>query len=114
MGLSKYDQHELKHLLDKFRLLQLLIFNELFAGGVLDFFEDLGAQNELEGGIDNGINVFGVFLLAAVVQEYVDDFEAKELEAEETGTSKGWGLSLLSADQPVDQGDQVVESVCEN
>lgn len=43
MRLAQNDEQELKHLLDELRLLQLLVFDQLLAGYVLYFLEDLGA-----------------------------------------------------------------------
>ena len=81
---------------------------------MLDFFEDLGAENELEGGVNDGVDVIGVVLLATVVEKDVDNFEAEELEVKEVGVSGGGGLFFLPANDPVDKGNEVVEPVGHN
>jgi hypothetical protein len=111
VGLSQYDQQELQHFLDELGLLQLFILGELFASSILDFLEDLGAQNELEGSVDDRVDIFCVLFLTTVVEEDVDNLEAKKLEVEEMGVfGSGWLFFLLS-DNPVDQGNQVIEPV---
>lgn len=109
MRLSQNDQHEFQHFLYKFRLLKLLIFEELLACGVFDFFEDLGAEDQLQGGVDDGVDIVCILFLAAVVEEYVDDFEAKKLEVKEVSISQGF--FLLFSYHPVDEGYKIIKSV---
>lgn len=107
-------QQKLQHLLHQFCFLQLAILNELFASCVFDFFEDLGAENELESGVDNGVDVIGVVLLAAMIEKDVDNFKAEELKVKKVGVAGGWGLFFLPANNPVDEGNKVVESIGQN
>lgn len=81
---------------------------------MLDFFEDLGAQYELKSGVDDGVDIVGVFLFAAVVEEDIDDFEAEELEVEEVGVASGGRLPFLPAHDPVDEGNEVIQAVGQN
>lgn len=113
MRLSQHNQQKLQHFLHEFRFLyfQGLLFNELFTGGVFYFFEYLRAQDQLQCGINDGVDVFGVFLFAAVVEEDVDHLEAEELDVVEEGVPGDVGALLLLTHDPVDQGDQIIKSV---
>lgn len=109
MRLSQNHEEKFQHFLHEFRFLQLVLLDQLLADGVFDFFEYLGTKDQLQGGVDDRIHVVGVFLSTAVVEEDVDDLEAEELEVVQT--FGGDLLFILFADEPVDQGDQVVEPV---
>lgn len=48
----------------------------MLASSVLDFFKNLRTENELKGGVDYRIDVVGVLLFTAVIEEDIDDFKA--------------------------------------
>lgn len=109
MGLSQNHEEKFQHFLHEFRFLELVLLNQLFADGVFDFFEYLRAKDQLQSGVNDRIDVVGIFLSTAMIEEDVDDLEAEELEVVQT--FGGDLLFILFADEPVDEGDQVVESV---
>ena len=99
--LSEDHQKEFQHFLHQLRLLKFVLINELFADGVLDFFEYLGAQDQLKGGVDDGVDIICVLLSTAMVQKHVDYFEAEELEiVKASGTEL---FLILFSDEPVDE-----------
>lgn len=108
MRLSQNNEQKLQHFLDQFSLLDLTVFHKLLASCILDFLEDLRAKNELESSVDDGVDIFCVFLFASMVEKDVDDLEAEELEIEEIVIAR---FFFLLGDDPVDEGNEVIEPV---
>lgn len=76
MGFPEHNEQKLEHFLNKFRLLELSFLNKLLTRRIFYFFEDLRAQNQLQRGIDNRIDIFRILLLTTMVEQDIDRFEA--------------------------------------